>query len=85
MSGALPSAIVIAMADIISELLDLRAMLDNGEARQIRERAGLTSTQLARRLDVSPAAVTRWEQGIRFPRGANARRYARLLQRLASA
>jgi DNA-binding transcriptional regulator YiaG len=71
------------MPDSIGELLDLRALLGNGSARQIRESAGLSAVAVARQLDVSPATVTRWEQGIRFPRGANARRYARLLRRLA--
>jgi DNA-binding transcriptional regulator YiaG len=71
------------MSDSISELLDLRTLLSSGDARHIRERAGLSATAVARQLDVSQAAVTRWEQGTRFPRGANARRYARLLRRLA--
>lgn len=71
------------MADVISELLALRTSLEKGEARQIRERAGLSAVALARQLDVSPATVTRWEQGVRYPRGSNARRYARILRRLA--
>ena len=71
------------MADVISELLDLRTSLESGDARRIRERAGLSAVALARQLDVSPATVTRWEQGVRYPRGANARRYARVLRRLA--
>jgi DNA-binding transcriptional regulator YiaG len=72
------------MTDLVGELLDLRASIVSGEARQIRERAGLSAVALARQLDVSPAAVTRWEQGTRYPRGANATRYARLLRRLAA-
>jgi DNA-binding transcriptional regulator YiaG len=61
----------------------LPALLESGRARQIRETAGLSSPALARQLDVSPAAVTRWETGTRRPLGANARKYARLLSRLA--
>jgi DNA-binding transcriptional regulator YiaG len=72
------------MTNAIDELLDLRRLLETGEARQLRERAGISAVALARQLDVSPSAVTRWEQGIRFPVGANARRYARMLSRLAA-
>lgn len=72
------------MTDLVGEQLALRASIESGEARRIRERAGLSAVTIARHLDVSPAAVTRWEQGARYPRGANAVKYARLLRRLAS-
>ena len=71
------------MADSIASLLELREIITSGRARQIREAAGLPADALARQLEVTPATVTRWETGIRYPRGANARRYARLLRRLA--
>ena len=72
------------MPNAIDDLLDLPALLETGRARQLRERAGLSAVAMARQLDVSPSAVTRWEQGIRLPKGANARKYARLLHRLAA-
>jgi DNA-binding transcriptional regulator YiaG len=72
------------MTNTIDALLDLPALLESGRARQLRENAGLSSPEMARQLDVSPAAVTRWEQGVRRPLGANARKYARLLSRLAA-
>jgi DNA-binding transcriptional regulator YiaG len=72
------------MTKAIDELLDLPDLLKTGKARQLRESAGLSAVAMARQLDVSPSAVTRWEQGIRLPKGANARRYARMLGRLAA-
>ncbi len=72
------------MGTAIDELLDLREALESGRARQLRERAGLSGAAVARQLDVTPGAVTRWEQCLRFPQGANARRYARLLGKLAA-
>ena len=72
------------MPSAIDELLDLPGLLENGRARQLRERAGLSTVALARQLDVSPSAVTKWELGMRLPKGANARKYARLLSRLAA-
>ena len=35
--------------------------------RDIRQRAGLTQTALAKQLNVSPEAVTMWESGARKP------------------
>ena len=71
------------MTNPIDELLDLPHLLRSGSARELRERAGLTIPALARQLDVMPATVSKWELGQRVPQGANARRYARLLRRLA--
>ena len=73
------------MANTIDDLIDLRHSLQNGRAREIRERAGISAPQLARKLDVAPSTVTRWETGVRMPRGANARRYARILRQIAAA
>jgi DNA-binding transcriptional regulator YiaG len=69
--------------DSVGDLLKLHDLITSGQARALRESAGISATALARDLDVNPAAVTRWEAGTRFPRGANARRYARMLRRLA--
>lgn len=72
------------MADSIAEMLHLKELLETpGEVRRIREDAGLSADVIARQLEVTPSTVTRWETGARMPRGANARRYARLLRRLA--
>lgn len=67
----------------VSDLVTLRGLITSGRARAIREDAGLSATALALDLEVNPSQVIRWERGERYPRGANARRYARMLRRLA--
>jgi transcriptional regulator with XRE-family HTH domain len=51
--------------------------------RLLRKNAGLTQHDIAEIVGVDRAAVTRWESGLRAPRGANALAYAGLLERLA--
>jgi DNA-binding transcriptional regulator YiaG len=67
----------------VNDLLTLPDLIASGRARTIREDAGFSATALARELDVNPSCVIRWERWERYPRGANARRYARMLRRLA--
>ena len=50
--------------------------------RAIREAAGVSQDRLARELGVQRVTVTRWELGIRRPRGVNAVRYVNLLSRI---
>ncbi len=38
--------------------------------RRVRRRMGLSQTELARRIDVSPETIRNWEQGKRCPTGA---------------
>lgn len=71
----------------ITTALDARTQLqrlaENGEARRLRESAGLTMREAARRCgDVDPTAIMHWERGTRIPRGRNLRAYARLLDQL---
>ena len=49
-------------------------------ARRIRRRMGLSQTELARRISVSPETIRNWEQGKRCPTGA-ARALLRVLDR----
>ena len=49
-------------------------------ARRIRRRMGLSQTELARRIAVSPETIRNWEQGKRCPTGA-ARALLRLLDK----
>ena len=49
-------------------------------ARSIRRRLGLSQTELARRIDVSPETIRNWEQGKREPTGA-ARALLRVLDK----
>ena len=54
----------------------------NGDARQIREDALLSQSDLARTIGTTPATVSRWEAGKRVPWGDMAVRYARVLTML---
>jgi DNA-binding transcriptional regulator YiaG len=51
--------------------------------RLLREGADLHQADLARALDVSPAAVSRWESGKRRPQGKAGEAYLDFLDRLA--
>ncbi len=51
--------------------------------RLLRERADLRQADLARALGVSPAAISRWESGLRRPRGETGEAYLEILDRLA--
>jgi len=48
--------------------------------RRVRRRMGLSQTELARRIDVSPETIRNWEQGKRCPTGA-ARALLRMLDK----
>jgi DNA-binding XRE family transcriptional regulator len=50
--------------------------------RAIRVAAGLPQEAVARAIEVSRATVTRYELGVREPRGDTRRRYAEALQRM---
>ena len=69
--------------DRLRERLRLRRSLPAGEnLRAARIAAGLTMQDVAEALGVHVTSVLRWERGKRKPRGANAERYAVLLQDL---
>ena len=51
--------------------------------RHLRERAGLLQADLAKAVGASRAAVSRWESGLRTPRGVALDRYLAVLDRLA--
>jgi DNA-binding transcriptional regulator YiaG len=65
----------------IDRLTWLRA-LSPAERRAIRERAHLSQRDLAAAGGFTQTALSRWENGIRIPRGQAAEDYARLLHRL---
>ena len=66
----------------VVELIKVRAAARSGAAKDARLAAGLSLTEVAAAVGVTPAAVFRWEKGDRVPRGEAALRYARLLNRL---
>ena len=67
------------------EIARARDLIRTGRGRSIRERAGISRSELARSLGVDGSAVAKWESGSRAPRGEIARRYARLIDELAAA
>lgn len=64
-------------------LVRVRRLLRTGQARQIREEAGLSQVEAARSISVDPSALCRWEAGQRVPRAKYALAYAELLRELA--
>jgi transcriptional regulator with XRE-family HTH domain len=64
-------------------LAQTRQLLREGRARSVRQSAGLSQTEVGQVVGVSGAAVSRWEQGSRFPRSGAGLRDARLLHSLA--
>jgi DNA-binding transcriptional regulator YiaG len=69
----------------LERLVAVRARCRTGEAAQLRTAAGLSQSDVARTLGVSPAAINRWERGPRSPSGTAALRYASLLEMLERA
>lgn len=64
-------------------LVEAREAASTGSGADIRELAGLTQSELARAVRVTPSTVNRWESGGRRPTGDAALRYGRVLRRLA--
>lgn len=62
-----------------------RRLSQSGEARNLREAAGLSIREVAGAIGGSPSAVWRWENGQRQPRGQAAAAWARLLEDLRAA
>lgn len=69
--------------DRLLEIVSTRQCCADGDARAIREHAGLSLAEVADELGVAIATVHRWETGERRPRPALAIAYGRLLDRLA--
>ena len=66
-----------------SVLAEVRDLLAAGTAREIREGASLSISEVAHSVGVAPASVSRWESGHAQPKGEAALRYGHLLRRLA--
>jgi transcriptional regulator with XRE-family HTH domain len=67
----------------ILRLVQVRAALNSGEARRIREAARLTISEVARAVGVDQSTVWRWENGARVPRsGQQITAYSELIDSL---
>ena len=65
------------------DLVEMRRLVATGEARARRRHAGLSLSEVAATIGVTPAAVSRWENDHRRPtRHASALAYADLLKQL---
>jgi transcriptional regulator with XRE-family HTH domain len=59
-----------------------RRLSVTGEARKLREQAGLSLREVADAIGASPSALWRWENAQRTPRGAAAVAWGELLRDL---
>jgi DNA-binding transcriptional regulator YiaG len=53
----------------------LKSLIGSGQARRIREEAGVRRSDLAYDLNVHESTIVRWESGDRFPRSEVACHY----------
>jgi transcriptional regulator with XRE-family HTH domain len=67
----------------ILRLAEIRRLTASGEAKAIREHAGLSLREVAGAVRMSPSGLFRWENGERTPRGDAAIRYAKFLKQLS--
>lgn len=67
------------------DLTLVRLLVRNGEAKTIRQSAGLSLHEAAREIGTHAATIRRWEIGERVPHGELALRYGALLAELAQA
>jgi len=71
--------------DEIEDAVYARRLCDQGKARALRDAAGLSRADLARKVGCSESAVWAWEARDRAPRGRAASAYGALLRQLAQA
>ncbi len=69
-------------APVVEAIAWVRRLAKSGGARAIREGADISGPELARELGVSPSSLSRWERGLRSPRGDAAKRWAAALRKL---
>jgi DNA-binding transcriptional regulator YiaG len=68
--------------DRLEKVLTIRRLQDSGQARRIREQAGVSVALLARAVGVQEATVWRWETGRSRPQEGAALRWLEALQRM---
>src|SRR5713101_5658494 len=70
--------------DELVRLAVIRALARSGEARRIRERAGLSRQDISPEVGADQSSIGRWEAGLTTPRRDAALRWERVLRRLQS-
>lgn len=73
------------VAAIRDRILELRELPPPAERRRLRRRAGVSTIDIARALDVTPQAVGAWERGQRTPSRELLPRYLEVLAVLREA
>jgi len=68
--------------DQLASLSRVRSLAASGVARAVRERAGLSLSEMAGTIGVGISTLSRWERAERAPRGEAALAYARVLEEL---
>lgn len=66
-------------------LAEARYLAATGEARRIRHAVGATVTEIAEQVGRTHATVSRWENGLRTPRGDAGVKYGELLRKMRKA
>lgn len=69
--------------DVLARVRAQRALPPLPIRRHLREAAGLSQTEVGRLLHVGPWTISRYETGMRSPRGHLAVEYGDILSRLA--
>jgi transcriptional regulator with XRE-family HTH domain len=72
-----------ALGDALQRARTRRSLPAPGMRRTLRQRAGISQTDLARALGVDRATVSRWESGDRQPDDGFLQAYLEALDRLA--
>jgi DNA-binding transcriptional regulator YiaG len=70
-------------SDELRLIIEARESARSGRGARIRRAAGVSQVELADAIGVHGVSVSRWERGVRCPRGVAAIRYARLLRELS--
>jgi DNA-binding transcriptional regulator YiaG len=66
-----------------ARLAKVRRLAATGEARQIRQRAELSMSEIAAAVGVHEATVSQWERGKQRPRGEAALQYLAVLEAIS--
>ena len=77
-------AVAAPVESLLARAQAYRSLPEPFERRKIRERAGLSQSDLARALGVSAPALSRWEAGARVPRRDHLIEYVGLLEKLVN-
>lgn len=68
----------------IERLALVRQLAITGEARRLRQDAGISLREIAEACGVDTGTVWKWETGRRRPRGETSLRYLKVLERLTA-